>query len=97
MIELQTLGGLSLTDSQGRELRPLLAQPKRLALLAYLAVHNHHGPRRRDSVVALFWPELDAEHARGALRQALRFLRRTLGDGVLNSRSDEALDFEGAA
>jgi serine/threonine-protein kinase len=97
MIKLRTLGGLELTDSQGRELRSLLAQPKRLALLAYLAAHNHHGSRRRDALVALFWPELDAEHARGALRQSLSFLRRALGDGVLNGRSEEDVGFEPAA
>jgi DNA-binding SARP family transcriptional activator len=97
MIRLRTLGGLELTDSQGRELRTLLAQPKRLALLVYLAAHNHHASRRRDSMVALFWPELDTEHARGALRQSLTFLRRALGEGVLRGRSEEDVGFEPAA
>ncbi len=97
MIKLRTLGGLELTDSQGRELRTLLAQPKRLALLAYLAAHNHHTSRRRDSLVAVFWPELDAEHARGALRQSLTFLRRALGDGILKGRSEEDVGFEPGA
>ncbi len=97
MIKLRTLGGLELTDSQGRELRTLLAQPKRLALLAYLAAHNHHTSRRRDSLVAVFWPELDAEHARGALRQSLTFLRRALGIGVLKGRSEEDVGFEPGA
>jgi serine/threonine-protein kinase len=97
MIKLRTLGGMELTDSRGRELRALLAQPKRLALLVYLAAHNHHTPRRRDSMVALFWPELDAEHARGALRQSLTFLRRALGEGVLKGRSEEDVGLEPAA
>ena len=96
MVKLRTLGGLELTDSQGREPRSLLAQPKRLALLTYLAARNHHGSRRRDSLVALFWPELDAEHARGALRQSLSFLRRALGEGVLTGR-EEDVRFEPAA
>src|SRR2546428_7724722 len=94
MIRFRTLGGLELSDSQGRDLHGLLSKPKRLALLAYLASHNHHASRRRDSVVALFWPEMDAAHARGSLRQALRFLRRELGDGVLNGRSEEEIGFE---
>lgn len=93
MIKLRTLGGLELTDSQGRQLHSLLAQPKRLALLTYLAAPNHQGARRRDSLVALFWPELDTEHARGALRQSLTFLRRALGDGVLNGRSEDDVGF----
>src|SRR5947208_4596586 len=94
MIRFRTLGGLELSDSQGRDLHALLSKPKRLALLAYLASHNHHASRRRDAVVALFWPDMDAAHARGSLRQALRFLRRELGDGVLNGHSEEELGFE---
>lgn len=91
LIELRTLGGLQLTGPDGRELRSVVAQPKRLVLLAYLCAHNHHASHRRDSLVALFWPELDAEHARGALRQSLCFLRRALGDGVLNGYSEERI------
>ena len=36
MIHLRTLGGVDLRDSAGGDMRPVLAQPKRLALLAYL-------------------------------------------------------------
>src|SRR5213592_1916293 len=91
MIRLRTLGAVDLKDSEGCELRPLLTQPKRLALLAYLALAGSSGFRRRDTVVALFWPELDEEHARGSLRQALRFLRRSLGEGVIVSRGEEEI------
>jgi len=87
------LGTLDLKGIDGRAVHSILAQPKRLALLAYLAIHTDQGARR-DSVVALFWPELDTTHARGALRQSLRFLRRELGDGILNGNSDEVLAFE---
>src|SRR2546426_973932 len=93
LIELRTLGELELKGSDHRELRAILAQPKRLALLTYLAVSTRW--QRRDSVVALFWPELDTDHARGALRQALRFIRRQLGGGVLDGRSEEELGFPG--
>jgi hypothetical protein len=37
MITLRTLGGIGLTAEDGRDLDGLLAQPKRLALLVYLA------------------------------------------------------------
>src|SRR5213594_3752428 len=94
MIELRMLGTLDLKGTDGHAVHSILAQPKRLALLAYLAVHT--AGARRDSVVALFWPELDTAHARGALRQSLRFLRRELGDGILNGHSDEAIEFEPA-
>ncbi|HEY6158654.1 MAG TPA: BTAD domain-containing putative transcriptional regulator [Gemmatimonadales bacterium] len=89
MISLRTLGGLDLRDGEGRELRPILSQSKRFALCVYLALADHQRFRRRDTVVALFWPELDQEHARGALRQALRFLRRVLGEGVVVTREEE--------
>src|SRR3989449_121468 len=94
MIELRMLGTLDLKGTDGRAVHSILAPPKRLALLAYLAVHA--AGARRDSVVALFWPELDTAHARGAPRQSLRFLRRELGDGILNGHSDEAIAFEPA-
>ena len=53
VIELRTLGELELKRSD-RDLSAILAQPKRLALLTYLAVSTHW--QRRDSVVALFGP-----------------------------------------
>src|SRR6266576_369944 len=93
MIELRLLGTLDLKGTDGHAVHSSLAPPKRLALFAYLALHTDHGARR-DSVVALFWPDLDTAHARGALRQSLRFLRREIGDGILNGHSDEAIAFE---
>ena len=89
MIRFRTLGGVDLRDADGREVRPVLAQPKRLALLAYLALAAPAGYCRRDTVLALFWPELDQERARGALRQAVHFLRRTLGAQVVQGHGGE--------
>ena len=91
MIELRTLGALELTSADGRPLGVVVTQPRRTALLCYLALTSAHGFRRRDSVLALFWPEQDDEHARHALRQALYFLRRTLGSSVIVSRGDDEL------
>jgi DNA-binding SARP family transcriptional activator len=91
VIRLRTLGAIDLTDPDGREFRVVLQQPKRLALLAYLAVSTPRRFHRRDSLLALFWPDLDAEHARAALRRALYFLRQQVGDGVVGSRGDEEL------
>jgi DNA-binding SARP family transcriptional activator len=73
MIELRTLGGLEVevTPRPG----PAILQPKRLALLAYLAVARPSGFLRRDVLLALFWPELPPTRARLALRQALHHLR----------------------
>ena len=89
MIELRLLSSLSLTDPGREELPAILRQPKRLALLAYLAVATPRGFHRRDTLLALFWPERDAEHARAALSDALYALRRALGDGVILRRGDE--------
>jgi DNA-binding SARP family transcriptional activator/TolB-like protein len=94
VVEFRILGSVSLVEADGRELRAVLAQPKRVALLAYLAAATPRGFHRRDSLVALFWPELDQEHARAALRQALYGLRRPLGEDALGSRGDEEIGVE---
>ena len=67
------------------------AQPKRLALLAYLAVANGGGPHRRDTLLTLLWPELSADRARAALRKALHYLREGLGPDVIVNNGDEEL------
>ena len=94
MLRCCTLGALELTDSTGREHTSVLSQPKRVALLVYLAVANPRGFHRRDSLLAMFWPELDQEHARAALRQALTFLRHELGEDVIRTRGAEEVDID---
>src|SRR5436309_3321118 len=94
VVEFRMLGGLNLLGVGGHELKSVLAQPKRVALLAYLAAATPKRLHRRDSLVALFWPELDQEHARAALRQALHGLRHALGEGVLVSRGDEDIGLD---
>jgi DNA-binding SARP family transcriptional activator/TolB-like protein/Tfp pilus assembly protein PilF len=94
MIRLRTLGGVDLHDAHGAEVRPLLAQPKRLALLVHLALARPRGYQRRDTLLALFWPELDAERARNSLRQAVHFLRRVLGADAVPSRGTEELGID---
>ena len=89
MIELRTLGAVDLRTSNGREADAVLRQPKRLAILAYLAADTPRRFHRRDTLLALFWPDLDEEHARAALRRSLHFLRQGLGPEVLESRGDE--------
>jgi serine/threonine-protein kinase len=90
MIQLQTLGRVRLLgDRSGDPAGPAVAQPKRLALLAYLALEGERGPVRRDLLLALFWPELGNEEARRALRQALHYLRRVIGDDVLVGAGEE--------
>jgi DNA-binding SARP family transcriptional activator len=89
VIRLRLLGAADLRAADGDEHAEVLKQQKRLALLAYLAAFFPHRFHRRDSLLALFWPELDDSHARAALRRAVHFLRRALGEEVIVSRGDE--------
>jgi TolB-like protein/DNA-binding SARP family transcriptional activator/Flp pilus assembly protein TadD len=96
LIELRTFGTLDLRGSDGREFRAVLAQPKRLALLAYLAAAAPGAPgastfHRRDTLLALFWPDQDVARARPALSRAVHYLRASLGDAVVLSLGDEEL------
>jgi serine/threonine-protein kinase len=86
---LDVLGSARLVETSGtraRTLSSVLSQPKRLALLAYLAVAHPPGLHRRDKLLALFWPDLDEAHARNALSSSLTALRKALGDGVIQTR-----------
>ncbi len=89
MVRFYVLGSLDLRGAQGEELRSVLAQPKRLALFAYLTLAKPPRLHRRDSLVALFWPASDTERSRLALRQGLHFLRRALGPEVIIGRGGE--------
>lgn len=89
MIDVRVLGPLRLTASGGHDVAAMLRRSKRAALVAYLAAATPYGMHRRDKLVALFWPELDAGHARGALNQALYVVRRSLGEAAVAVRGDE--------
>jgi DNA-binding SARP family transcriptional activator/TolB-like protein len=91
MIKLRTLGSLELTSADSDAVASVLAQPRRAALLCYLAIAVPRGFHRRDTLSALFWPEYDAEQARHALRQSVYFLRRALGSNTIVSRGDDEL------
>jgi DNA-binding SARP family transcriptional activator/TolB-like protein len=91
MIEFRALGSAGLVRADGHPVASVLAQPKRLALLLYLTIAAPRGFHRRDTLLGLFWPESDTERARGALRQAVRFLRRSLGEAVLVNRGEDEI------
>ncbi|MGH7571594.1 MAG: ATP-binding protein [Gemmatimonadota bacterium] len=85
---------MSLRGTDGTEFEDVVHQPKRLALLVYLAVAEPRGFHRRDSLLSLFWPELSEKRARNALNKTLHFLRSNLGGDVVVSRGsvDVGLD-----
>jgi DNA-binding SARP family transcriptional activator/tetratricopeptide (TPR) repeat protein len=108
MIELRVLGTLDLCDRVGGgQVGSVLAQPKRMALLCYLALATPPGRHRRDHLLALFWPDSPEDRARNSLNQAVFNLRRSLGEGVIAGTPEEvglarqsiwcdAVEFEGA-
>ncbi|MEX2153112.1 MAG: BTAD domain-containing putative transcriptional regulator [Gemmatimonadaceae bacterium] len=89
VIEIKVLGSLRLTASNDRNVADVVRRSKRAALLAYLAAASPRGMHRRDTLVALFWPETDAMHARSALSQAVYVLRKELGDEAIIARGDD--------
>jgi DNA-binding SARP family transcriptional activator len=89
MIQFRALGTAELKGPEGNELLSVLARPKLLALLSYLAAGSRRGFIRRDTLISLFWGDVDQERARNNLRQSLHHLRRALGEDVLASRGDD--------
>jgi serine/threonine protein kinase/DNA-binding SARP family transcriptional activator/Tol biopolymer transport system component len=71
-----------------------MAQPKRLALLVYLAANTGTTACRRDRLLGLFWPELDEHHARKALNKAVHFLRHEIGAEALVSRNGDGIEVD---
>jgi DNA-binding SARP family transcriptional activator len=91
MLRLSVFGQIDLRDEASHEVRSVLAQPKRLALLVYLALARPYGFHLRDALLALFWPDQPDQRARNALRQAIHQLRQSLGPDVIVARGGHAL------
>ena len=83
---LQLLGGISLEDESGRATGQV-AQRRRLALLAVLGASR--SSVSRDRLVALLWPELDAESARHRLSDSVYVIRRALGKAAVVTEGDD--------
>lgn len=88
MVELRALGVLEVRADGGNGDPASLTQPRRLALLLYLALAEPAGLHARDRLLALFWPDADAASARHSLRNALHALRRALGEDAVVTRGD---------
>ena len=89
MIRFRTFGSVALGGEEGAEYPSVLARPKLLGLLAFLAANTPRGFQRRDTLLGLFWGEVDQERARRALRQSLYHLRQAMGDDVIVGRGDD--------
>jgi DNA-binding SARP family transcriptional activator/TolB-like protein len=90
MIQLTVLGGVELRRDDGSHVGSVLNQPRRLALLVYLALESGRGGVQRDRLLGVFWPDLPQEQARQSLRTALHFLRRSLGPGAIGGEGNAA-------
>jgi len=93
-ISLGLLGALRLKRGDGTSIKSVLSQPKRVAILSYLACAVPGRFVRRDKLLGLFWPEADEKKARGALRQTLYVLRRSVGPEVICTRGDEEVGLD---
>ncbi len=88
-LQLRTFGGLSLHRS-GEPVGGAGQQPRRLAVLALLAVAGAAGMTRA-RLLGLLWPETDEALGRQALSQALYALRRDTGGQSLVTGPSETL------
>jgi DNA-binding SARP family transcriptional activator len=86
---LRVLGQLSLQTMGGFAVDSILKRPKVLALLVYLTIAGPRAYRRRDELLALFWPEYGSARARHALRQTCYVLRKALPDVVVGRGAEE--------
>ena len=85
-LRLRTFGGLSL-EHRELSLGGATVQPRRLAVLAVLAVAGERGLTRA-KLLGLLWPDVDESRGRQALSQSLYALRRDSGGAALVSGSE---------
>src|SRR5215212_2336225 len=75
MLRLETFGGVVLREN-GVPHAGEASQRRRLGLLAVLAASGR--PVSRERLLSFFWPEIDEERGRHALRQSTYALQRAL-------------------
>jgi DNA-binding SARP family transcriptional activator len=83
----RVLGPARLTIN-GAEAPPEILWRKHLALLVYLARSPRRG-RTREHLLGLLWSDRDERQARHSLSEALRVMRRTLGDEAVQVDVDQ--------
>jgi DNA-binding SARP family transcriptional activator len=87
MISLKTLGPLEVRVDGGEAPRELLWR-KNLALLLYL-VRSPDRRRTREHLVGVFWGDKPDSSARHSLNEALRVIRKSVGEDLLLSVGDQ--------
>lgn len=94
MPRLRLLGGTEVEQVEDSPVVRALRQPKRLALLGYLACQG--GFVARSALIALLWPESDEEHGRAGLRKSLHAIRKGLGEGSVISQGEREVGLSAA-
>jgi TolB-like protein/Tfp pilus assembly protein PilF len=90
-VEIRILGSTTIQKENGEYDPSLLTGAKRLALLTYLILGNPKRFKRRDKIIALFWPKLNQQKARNALSNILYHIRSSLGKEIIQNRGSEEI------
>jgi len=87
LLQITLFGGFDVQGPPAAQRLP--AQPKLVAVFAYLLLSQPTGYQRRDRLAGMFWPDQPDSRARGSLRNALYSIREALGEGIISTRGDE--------
>lgn len=90
-LHFKVLGSVDLQRPDGSRLLSILAQPKRVALLTYVAVEAPQGFVPRERIMSVLWSESDNARARQSLRNSLYQIRQAAGSELLTNRGSAAL------
>jgi serine/threonine-protein kinase len=92
VIRVTAFGGLEIRDASGKPIGSLMQQPRRAALFIYLLIESANSRTiSRDRILGIFWPDLAPDRASHALSQALTYIRRSAGDGILAGKGSGGL------
>lgn len=94
MLRIRLLGAPEVEARQDSVAPNIVTKPKRFALLAYLVVATPRGYHRRDTLLALLWPEFDQQRARAALSRTLYELRHDLDEGTIITRGNDEIGID---
>ena len=89
-VQIQVLGGFTVAV-KGVAVAPGDWRRDRAAVLVKLLALSPHHKMHRERVMDLFWPHADPEVAGAALRKAVHFARKALGQSELLSTSGDTL------
>ena len=91
MIKLYLLGATAVKIENDNVDRSFITGSKRLALVTYLLLASPRGYHRRDTLTALFWPEIGQKRARNALSNLIFHIRDALGKEIIQNRGTEEI------